>query len=91
MKLSFQPDRVKEFVKLFTEEKKKIAAFDGCLRVELWEDTETENVFFTYSEWRDKHALENYRNSDFFRQTWAQTKTFFAAQPQAWSLNAVSV
>jgi quinol monooxygenase YgiN len=86
VKLTFQPDKVEEFKELFKEERKTIAAFDGCSKVELWGDTGSENVFFTYSEWRDKSALENYRNSDFFKTTWKRAKTFFADKAVAWSL-----
>ncbi len=89
VKLTFQPSRVQGFLRLFQEEKKKIAAFDGCSKVELMKDTDTANVFFTYNEWRDKDALENYRNSDFFKTTWARAKKSFADKPQAWSLTIV--
>jgi len=86
VKLTFQPDKMNEFQRLFSEERKTIASFDGCLKVELLKDSGAANVFFTYSEWRDKDALENYRNSDFFKMTWQRAKVFFADKPQAWSL-----
>lgn len=90
VKLTFQPDKVDEFVRLFEEERKTIASFDGCRKVDLWKDNDSENVFFTYSEWRDKESLENYRNSEFFKTTWKRAKTFFAEKAQAWSVKQVS-
>jgi len=86
VKLTFQPDKVSEFRKLFQDEQKKIAAFDGCHKVELWQDIESSNVFFTFSEWRDTASLNNYRKSDFFKTTWAEAKKFFAGKPLAWSV-----
>src|SRR5688572_27450294 len=86
VKLTFQPDKVNEFKRLFSKERKTIAAFDGCHRVDLWQDTGSENTFFTYSEWSDKESLEKYRSSDFFKVTWARAKTFFADKAQAWSV-----
>jgi hypothetical protein len=86
VKLTFQPGKVDEFKRLFREERKAIAAFDGCSKVELLEDTGSDNILFTYSEWRDSEALEKYRQSDFFRMTWKRAKAFFAEKAEAWSV-----
>ena len=90
VKLTFKPEKTDEFKKLFKEERKKILAFDGCQKVELLQDINSDNIFFTYSEWRDKASLENYRNSDFFKMTWSRAKTFFAEKAEAWSLEDVN-
>lgn len=89
VKLTFQPERVSDFKSIFSKEKATILSFDGCMHVELWEDTDSNNVLFTYSEWRDKQALEEYRNSAFFKQTWARAKTLFAGKAVAWSVAVV--
>jgi quinol monooxygenase YgiN len=86
VKLTFRPDKADDFIGIFSEERKKILAFDGCMHVELWRDTADKNVFFTHSRWRDEAALENYRNSEFFRITWARAKALFAEKAEAWSL-----
>ena len=39
------------------------------------------------SVWFSKNDLENYRNSDLFKETWKQTKTYFNDKPQAWSVD----
>ena len=89
VKLTFQPDKVNKFVKLFTEERKKIVQFDGCKKVELWKDADSDNIFFTYSEWNSKESLEKYRSSGFFKSTWARAKMFFADKAQAWTVNQI--
>ena len=89
VKLTFQPDKVNKFVKLFTEERKKIVQFDGCKKVELWKDADSDNIFFTYSEWNNKESLEKYRSSSFFKSTWTRAKMFFADKAQAWTVNQI--
>ncbi|MFZ0490789.1 MAG: antibiotic biosynthesis monooxygenase, partial [Salegentibacter sp.] len=37
----------------------------------------------------DEAALENYRNSELFKEVWAKTKVFFNDRPEAWSVDKV--
>lgn len=90
VKMTFQPDKVDDFIGVFNEVKKQIKNFDGCKNLELWEDTEKDNIFFTYSEWNDNESLENYRNSNLFINTWGRTKILFSEKPEAWSLQLSS-
>jgi len=90
VKMTFQPDKVDDFIGVFNEAKKQIQNFDGCKNLELWEDTDKDNMFFTYSEWNDKESLENYRNSELFTDTWGRTKILFSEKPEAWSLQLSS-
>ena len=89
VKLTFLPSETAFFIETFESKKKQILAFDGCADVMLLRDVENECTFFTHSIWRDKLALDAYRASEFFRRTWSEVKTKFAAPPQAWSLNEV--
>lgn len=73
------------FLAIFNASKHKIRAFDGCSHLELWQDVEQKNIFTTYSHWISAEALENYRQSDLFKSTWAATKVLFADKPQAFS------
>ncbi len=84
--MSFKEDACDDFLNMFHSVKEKIRAFDGCNHLELLRDKNTPTIFITYSYWEDEEALESYRMSDLFRTTWAQTKTFFAAKPEAWSV-----
>lgn len=89
VKMTFQPDRTDDFMGIFNEIKSTIADFDGCDKVELLRDKATPNIFFTYSTWRDEEALDAYRNSAFFKDTWTRTKQLFAAKADAWSVDEV--
>lgn len=90
VKLSFEPFHVETFLNNFNNNKLKIRAFDGCEFLELYRDKTHTNVFFTYSYWNSKEALERYRQSDLFKAVWAKTKPLFNAKPEAWSVDKVA-
>lgn len=62
----------------------------GCKDVTLLQDTRYPNIVSTLSHWTDESALEAYRNTEFFRQTWSATRKLFAAPPVAESYRAIS-
>lgn len=84
--MTFKAENIAEFVALFEERKDRIRSFKGCTHLELWQDVSNENVFFTYSNWESEAELNHYRSSEFFKETWAKTKSLFAEKPQAWSV-----
>ncbi len=86
VKLTFKPENIPSFEQIFESSRPKILAFEGCNLVELYQDIEKPNIFFTYSFWDDPSDLEKYRNSDFFKRVWGGTKKLFAEKPEAWSL-----
>ena len=43
--------------------------------------------FFTHSMWLNAQSLENYRQSEAFKEIWPITKAMFASKAEAWSLN----
>lgn len=86
VRISFRKEEVETFKQIFEESKERIAASDGCFEVNLYQDVNHSNVFFTHSLWESEQALNNYRHSDFFKATWAKTKLLFNEKPLAWSL-----
>lgn len=86
VRMTFQENRIKDFLAVFNESKNQIRNFEGCLHLELWNQTDEPNVFFTYSHWEEESDLENYRRSDLFNSVWSKTKILFANKPQAWSV-----
>jgi len=91
VQMTFKPELVNQFVMLFEDRKEMIRNFDGCRHLELWQGTNSNCVFFTYSIWESEKHLDHYRFSDFFKDTWKQTKALFAEKPQAWSMNRQTV
>jgi len=49
-----------------------------------------DNILFTYSKWNTPEDLENYRNSELFKETWSYVKQLFEARAEAWSTEIVA-
>ena len=81
--MTFQEDKVDDFLKLFETIKKNIRSFDGCQHMELLQENGKKNVFSTYSIWDSELHLDAYRTSEFFEDTWRKTKALFAEKPKA--------
>ncbi len=86
VRMSFDPNKVNDFLELFSKVKNKIANVEGCEGLSLMRDLKQVNVLFTYSYWREEANLEAYRESELFQETWAATKILFNDAPKAWSL-----
>lgn len=89
VKMSFKENKVDDFLANFNQIKNKIRDFDGCQFLELYQDKNSKNIFFTYSYWNSEQDLSNYRNSKLFIDVWAVTKTFFSTKPEAWSVDKI--
>ncbi len=85
VKLRFRKSEIPSFLENFEGIKEKIRHFEGCQFLELLQDLEDPTIFFTHSHWESQTALENYRNSDFFKEVWTETKQKFSHNPEAWS------
>lgn len=88
--MHFHAEHVDNFMTFFNTRKDDILAFEGCQHLELWRDTNDPAIFFTYSIWGSEAHLNRYRYSDFFKDTWAQTRPLFKQKAEAWSLEKES-
>jgi heme-degrading monooxygenase HmoA len=84
--MTFVPEKVNEFLEVFHASKQLIRNFEGCSHLELLNDINTSNIFFTYSYWENEEALNRYRNSELFKGVWSKTKILFAGKTEAWSI-----
>jgi quinol monooxygenase YgiN len=89
VKLTLRKENIASFEQIFEETKDFIRNFEGCLSLELYQDREHPNIFFTYSHWEKEDNLDAYRTSDFFRNVWGKTKLLFDDKPEAWSVNRI--
>lgn len=85
VKMIFKEDLIPEFRNLFNEVQPKINAVNGCQGVELLQDINNPTILFTYSHWDNEAALNAYRHSELFEETWIKTKALFDGKPEAWS------
>jgi quinol monooxygenase YgiN len=90
VRMTFRPDALEAFAALFEAAAPRIRAFPGCRHLELWRDASYPNILTTYSHWSTAEALEQYRTSDLFKETWRQTRPLFSAPPRAISSYRVS-
>lgn len=88
VKMTFKPESVESFKQIFSESKKLISNFEGCLHLELLIDINDKNTFFTLSKWNSEADLEHYRESYIFKNTWSKVKPLFGAKAEAWSLSS---
>ncbi len=84
--MTFHLENTEAFELLFDAVKEKISKFEGCQKVTLLKDIKNPSTFFTYSIWDSETALDLYRKSAFFDDTWTKTKALFSAKAVAWSL-----
>lgn len=86
VKMTFKTENIADFEGLFEQNKDKIRAFEGCHFLELYQDLNQEDIFFTYSYWEAPNFLEAYRKSELFQEVWSKTKLLFSEKPEAWSV-----
>ena len=87
VKMTFDKDKIVDFQASFDSIKENIINYKGCQLLELYQDRNDECVFFTYSHWESEEDLNQYRNSEFFKEVWSRTKKMFSEKPLAWSVN----
>ncbi len=90
VKLSFHEEHIPAFLDNFEIVKDQIRATTGNRLLELYQDKNNKNVFFTYSYWETEQDLENYRTSAFFNEVWSFTKKLFNDKPEAWSVDKLA-
>ena len=86
VKMTFKPEKIDLFLEIFNLNKEKIRNTEGCNLLELYRDKQNTDIFFTYSYWNSEDDLENYRNSELFKDVWSRTKLLFNSKAQAWSV-----
>ena len=87
VKMSFHQEHIETFKVIFEEKKKFIRSSEGCKLLELYQDKNNKELFFTYSYWETEQDLENYRNSELFKNVWTKTKALFNDKAEAWSVD----
>jgi hypothetical protein len=90
VKLSFHQEHIETFKAIFADSKEKIVAMKGCHKVELLQDINNLNQFFTYSWWDSQEDLNAYRESELFKGVWQSTKILFNDKPYAWSTKKIN-
>lgn len=90
VKMSFHPEHIETFLTNFEKKKEFIRKSKGCNLLELYREQHNSSVFFTYSYWDSEKDLNNYRDSQLFKEVWSNTKILFNLKPEAWSVDKIS-
>jgi len=91
VRMQFRKKKVPQFLEIFRENCEAIRAFEGCVYLELLQDAEDPETYFTLSVWQSVEALAAYRNSEIFKGTWKRTKKLFRKDAKVWSLTSYIV
>ncbi|MBT8268333.1 MAG: antibiotic biosynthesis monooxygenase [Flavobacteriaceae bacterium] len=89
VKMNFKTEEIDNFLELFSRYKNDIRKSTGCCGLELYQDIDELNMFFTYSFWESQQDLEHYRQSEIFKMVWPKTKAMFKDKADAWSVNKI--
>lgn len=89
VKMTFKKEEVDTFLEELNKRKERIRNFEGCTFLEVWQDLHRPHIIFSHSHWDDEAALDKYRYSDFFKETWEFTKARFAAPAEAWTVDRI--
>jgi len=89
VKMSFGANMLNEFLDHFNKNKNKIRNYEGCRLLEIYQGQEKPTIIFSYSHWESNKHLENYRNSELFKEIWAATKVMFNEKPEAWTVDKI--
>ncbi|WP_194852554.1 putative quinol monooxygenase [Nonlabens antarcticus] len=89
VKMHFQKDRILEFQTMFEDIKEGIRNQPGCSLLELYQDIDDKQAFYTYSYWDSEADLNNYRHSALFKKIWPATKAMFDEKPTAHSVHKI--
>jgi quinol monooxygenase YgiN len=87
VKLTFQEDKIDDFLRFFDTINTRVSTFENCYGMRLLQDLNHPNIVFTYSNWKNEDALNNYRDSELFQGVWSTIKPWFGARAEAWSVS----
>lgn len=87
--MHFKADAIDTFKAIFEEKKERIRTQPGCELLELYQDVEDPQRFYTYSYWQDEQSLNAYLHSDLFKDVWPRTKALFDQAPEARSVTKI--
>ncbi len=89
VKLTFQEEKTADFIAFFNTINTQVSRFKECYGMRLMQDLNNPNIIFTYSNWKNEEALNNYRDSELFSSVWMTIKPWFGGKPEAWSVSIV--
>ena len=92
VKMTLHASQEAAFLHIFERVKKEIRSQPGCRSLEVLRHASPgDHSIWTISTWDDEAALDQYRSSALFKQTWTDVKRLFAAPAEAWTLDPLDI
>ena len=85
VQLEIQPEFTEKFLSLYSAHQEMILGREGCISLQLLQSDDNPDSLATLSHWTGEEALNQYRNSEFFRKLWSEVKPLFASKARAFS------
>lgn len=85
VRMNFIPEHLPAFLAHFEKNQAQIRSQKGCTHLQVIQDLTAPHLVCTYSIWESEEDLNIYRQSAFFGEVWAFTKTLFQAPASAQS------
>ena len=86
VKLTFQEDKIDDFIRFFDTINTRVSTFENCYGMRLMQEKSKPHVVFTYSVWESEDALNKYRDSELFQGVWSTIKPWFGERAEAWTV-----
>jgi quinol monooxygenase YgiN len=78
------------FLDIFDQVKEQIRQQEGCMGLEVLQSEQDGQLsIWTISLWESVEALDQYRTSELFKQTWSKVKPLFSGKARAWTLTSI--
>lgn len=84
------PEKEALFLDIFEDVKRDIRNQEGCTDLEILR-SEHDGIIsvWTISLWTSEEALNQYRSSALFQNTWSKVKPLFSSKAHAWTLTMI--
>jgi quinol monooxygenase YgiN len=86
VRMHFKKENVEAFLHLFNSNRNAIGSVEGCTHLELLQDADHPESFATISHWNDIRYLQQYRESELFKNVWRNVKVLFSKPAEAFTL-----
>jgi quinol monooxygenase YgiN len=87
VKLFMHSEHQEAFLAIYKNHIEYMAGLPEVITLELFEVKGEPGKYMTISTWTSEEGLENYRNSQYFKDIWAKIKPWFSDKPEAWTLD----
>ena len=91
VKLILLEGEEENFLNIYRTRNPSLKNVKGCQSTCVLKSITSDQEFFTLSVWDSVQALEDYRNSEYFKETWSLVKQLLGGKTQVWNLDEINI